>query len=44
MMNEMNYRYDAKFEGNILIVGRNGCRKTIFVRNLRKNAWGELKK
>ena len=36
MMNEMNYSYDAKFEGNILIVGRNGCGKTTFVQKLAK--------
>ena len=35
-MNEMNYSYDAKFEGNILIVGRNGCGKTTFVQKLAK--------
>ena len=36
MMNEMNYSYDAKFEGKILIVGRNGCGKTTFVQKLAK--------
>ena len=33
----MNYSYNAKFEGNILIVGRTGCGKTTFVQNLDKN-------
>ena len=33
----MNYRYDVKFEGNILVVGRTGCGKTTFVQNLGKN-------
>ena len=37
MTNEMNYSYNAKFEGNILIVGRTGCGKTTFVQNLDKN-------
>ena len=27
-MDEVNYSYDGKFEGNILIVGRTGCGKT----------------
>ena len=36
-MDEINYTYDGKFEGNILIVGRTGCGKTTFVRNLGKN-------
>ena len=27
IMSEMNYSYDAKFEVNILIVGRTGCGK-----------------
>ena len=30
----MNYRYDSKFEGNILIVGRAGSEKTTFAQNL----------
>ena len=33
MVVEMNYNYDAKFEGNILT----GCGKTSFVQNLGKN-------
>ena len=40
----MNYTYDAKFEGNILVVGRTGCSKTTFAQNLRKNKmFGEIK-
>ena len=37
MDNEMNYTCYAKFEGNILVVGRTGCGKTTFVQNLGKN-------
>ena len=37
MDNKMNYTYDAKFEGNILVVGRNSCGKTTFVQNVGKN-------
>ena len=33
----MNYNYDAKLEGNILVVGKTGCRKTTFVQNIGKN-------
>ena len=33
----MGYFYNAKFEGNILIVGQTGCRKTTFVQSLAKN-------
>ena len=41
---EVNYTYDAKFEGNILVVGRTGSGKTTFVQNLRKNKlFGEIK-
>ena len=36
-MDEINYIYDGKFEGNILIVARTGCGKTTFVQNLGKN-------
>ena len=36
-MDEMNYAYNGKSEGNILIVGRMGCGKTAFAQNLRKN-------
>ena len=33
----MNYIYDGKFEGNILVVGRTGCGKTTSVQTLAKN-------
>ena len=36
-MDEVNYMYNGKLEGNILIVGRGGCGKTAFVQNLGKN-------
>ena len=40
----MNYIYDEKFEGNILVVERMGCGKTPFVQNLAKNKmFGNLK-
>ena len=40
----MNYSFDAKFEGNILVVGKTGCGKTTFVQNLGKNKmFGEIK-
>ena len=32
-----NYTYDGPFEGNIMIVGRAGCGKTMFIQNLGKN-------
>ena len=35
---------DAKFEGNILVVGRRGCSKMTFVQNLGKSKmFGEIK-
>ena len=44
MDNEMNYSFDAKFEGNILVVGRTRCGKTTFVKILGKNKmFGEIK-
>ena len=44
MSNEINYMYDGKFEGNILVVGRTGCGKTTFVQNLGKNQmFGDIK-
>ena len=44
MDHEVNYTYDAKFEGNILVVGRTGCGKTTFVQNLGKNKmFGDIK-
>ena len=36
-MDEVNYMYNGKLEGNILIVGRAGCDKTAFAQNLGKN-------
>ena len=40
----MNYRYDAKFEGNIFAMERTGCSKTTFVQNLGKNQmFGDIK-
>ena len=27
----VNYIYDRKFEGNVLIVGQTGCRKTTYL-------------
>ena len=39
----VNYSYDGKFEGNILIVGQTGYGKTTFIHNLAKNSlFGEL--
>ena len=38
----MNYNYDTKFEGNILVVGRTGCGKRTFVQNLEKNNLKEV--
>ena len=44
MADEINYIYDAKFDGNILIFGKTGCGKTTFVQNLGKNRmFGKLK-
>ena len=41
----VNYSYDSKFEGNILIVGQTGCGKTTFMQNLAKNnLFAELNK
>ena len=31
------YTYDGKFEGNVLIVGTTGCRKTTFIQKLVQN-------
>ena len=36
-MDGVNYSYDGKFEGNILVIGRTGCGKTTFVQNFGKN-------
>ena len=44
MDNEMNYSFDAQFEGNILVTGRTGGGKTTFIQNLGKNNMsGEIK-
>ena len=40
-MDEIEYSYDGKFEGNILIVGRTGCGKTTFFQNLAKNIFSD---
>ena len=43
-MDEIKYSYDGKFEGNMFIVGRTGCGKTMFVQNLGKNKlFGDVK-
>ena len=44
MVVEMNYNYDAKFEGKIFVLRRIGYEKTTFVQNLGKNKmFGNLK-
>ena len=41
---DVNYMYDGKFNGNMLIVGQTGYRKTTFIQNLAKNKMpGKLK-
>lgn len=43
-MDVIKYSYDGKFEGNILIVGTTGCRKTTFVQNFeKKKLFGNIK-
>lgn len=43
-MDSVEYCYDGKFEGNILIIGQTGCRKTMFIQNISKNnLFGDLK-
>ena len=43
-MDRVEYAYNWKFEGNILIVGRTVCSKKTFVQNLAKNdLFDELK-
>ena len=43
-MNEMDFSYLAKVEGNFLVVGTTGCGNTTFVLNLGKNKiFGEIK-
>ena len=34
---EMSSIYDGQFRGNILVVGRTGCRKTTFLEKLGLN-------
>lgn len=34
---DVNYSYDRKFEGNILIVGQTGSGKVTFIQNIAKN-------
>ena len=36
-MEVYSYSYDAKFEGNILVLGQTACGKTTFIQNLAKN-------
>ena len=43
-MDETNYTYNGKYEGNALIVGRTSCGKITFVQNLGKNKlFGDVK-
>ena len=43
-MDETNYTYNGKYEGNVLIVGRTSCGKITFVQNLGKNTlFGDVK-
>ena len=43
-MANVEYCYDGKFEGNILVVGQTGCRKTTFIQNIAKiDLFGESK-
>ena len=44
MDHEKNYTFDAKFEGNILLVGRMGCGKTTLVQNVAKINYFEILK
>lgn len=42
-MEETNYSYNGRFDGNIL-AGRTGCGKTTFVQKLAKNnLFGDIK-
>ena len=34
---EREFTHDGKFSGNILVVGRTGCGKTLFIQKLGKN-------
>ena len=35
----VNYTYNGKFDGNILIVGQTGCGKTTFIQKLSKEQY-----
>ena len=39
MDTEINYSSDTKFEQNVLVAGRTGCGKTMFVQNLEKKQY-----
>ena len=40
----VEYIYDEKFEGNVLVVGQTGCGKATFIQKLaNSNLFGELK-
>ena len=34
---DVNYSYNGKFNGNVLIFGQTGCGKTTLIQNLAKN-------
>ena len=36
-MDEINYHYNGRFEGNVLTVGRTGCGKTTFRKYCKKS-------
>ena len=40
-MDIKGYTYDAKFQGNILVLGQTACGKTTFVQNLGKTDYLE---
>ena len=43
-MDDVNYIYIGRFEGNILVLGRTGSGKTTFLQNLGKNKlFGDIK-
>ena len=44
MVDEINFNFNGKSEGNILVMGRTGCEETNLVQNLLKNRmFGDLK-